>query len=754
MRLLSVDDCSVELKTSLRSAYQKLSRAVQSFLLVTTEGRLTGYITRASLERMIFAYGFDGHIDPSLVEECLHRRISGEADDFASLKGRSFGFLPVVENQTGKLISCEYFDRQELKKIGATFVGDGLSPFLIAEVGNNHQGEVSKASEYITQCFAAGFDAVKFQMRNFDHVYKDGYLRSKASHSVEDEYVNNLIEKYSLAPELIIDLIEEHKDKCVFATPFDLCSAKLLVESRAECVKVASADLTFVRLHTLLAESGKTVIVSTGAATVNEIDAVMDIYHRYNNKPILLHCVSNYPPSENLLNLKNITMLKERYEVPVGYSSHDVGVSASAEAVAIGASVIEKHVTFDTQQEGNDHSVSLPVDQWRPFVKDLRSTFNRLGNFERSVNQGEKLTKIALGKSLYAKFEIPEGTLLTLDHFESRSPAKGMSELDLLSFGQLRLKNPLKKGSVLSRDDLVGAAFDEADVSSSFDMHYGVPVRFHDVDAAIQETGVQGVEFHLSENDLISANANSIDQIVPAKLKELKWLAVHCPEQFTGDFVVDFSSHGDDLVRSKTIVINSCRFAEKLAEFTGLDRIPVVVNVGGMTKQEISKSESEKKARLITDNINQLVREHLSAFTRVSLMPQTMPPYPWIFGGSRYHNFLLSKEQISSFCAETGLKITLDTAHSLMHCIDSRIDFSEFLESIGTMVGHVHLGDAIDSRSEGLALGEGLLPLDKVHNYIVANDLSCVTEIWSGHLNNFQGFKRALNTIGAFSPEK
>lgn len=763
MRYLETVDCACSTTEKLRSVQAKLISNRLPFILVTSaSNKLLGFLSQADVEGQICVYGFDGDIDQNRINPCRFVKVEGvplEQDN----RAKAYGFLPLISS-SGDLLGCDYYEREKLHHLSNAYIGEGMPPFLIGEVGNNHQGSIHVAQDYIDKLIQSGFDAVKFQMRDLDEIYRPGYLKSQ-SRAVEDEYSSNLIGKFSLSNQQVVELITNNRHATVFATPFDLKSARLLLDAEPACVKTASSDLSFLALHDLLARSGVPVVISTGASSLDDIDVVMELYRRHNQIPILLHCVANYPPSLNQLNLLNIVTLKERYDCPVGYSSHDVGQEASIQSVGLGACIIEKHVTFNRDLEGNDHKISLPIDKWESFSKGIRSAFYMLGSSVREINQGEKLIKVSLGKSLYAKVDIPKGAPLAQHLFESRSPFKGFTELDLYKNGGGLAKKDIVAGDPLERSNVAFTTPEsESDVNEysalRIPKNFGVPVRFNDYKKAILETRVSGVEFHLSEGDLslVNDDPDILSRIADSLKGRIRWIAIHAPEQFSGDFVVDFSSTNHDvLTKSYDVIFDTLRIADSLAGKLHLGfEVPVVANIGGMTYAELNSIEREVKQSKIKEHmLNFLGQPRFQSINHslVKLMPQTMPPYPWIFGGSRFHNAMIDSRNIIEFCRDTGLSVTLDVAHSLMHCIDVKEDFSQFIQKVEMVVGYVHLGDAVNATSEGLALGTGALNLNDFLTWMARKRLLGVTEIWSGHLDSFSGFKTALRTVVKVSEE-
>ena len=280
------------------------------------------------------------------------------------------------------------------------------SCFIISEIGVNHNGDIDLAKQMIKASKEAGADAVKFQ------TFTAKSLVSKATPKVEyqKETTNEkeshyeMIQSLEMSKEDHIPLIEYCKDLRIefISTPYDIDSAKFLHEVGVKIFKTASADIIDLPLHEFLASTAKPVIISTGMATLEEVDEVIEIYKAENNMNItLLHCVSNYPCKFESLNLSVISSLKDRYNLPVGYSDHAVGCMPAVASIALGASVIEKHFTLDKNLSGPDHKASSTPDEFKELVDLIRLAEISMGDPIKRVQEEEKQMRAVSRKSLF-----------------------------------------------------------------------------------------------------------------------------------------------------------------------------------------------------------------------------------------------------------------------------------------------------------------------------------------------------------------
>ena len=262
--------------------------------------------------------------------------------------------------------------------------------YIIAEIGINHNGSLNYARELIDIAVKCGCDAVKFQKRNLDIVYGQEllsqYRESPWGNTQRDqkEGLEFSIEEY--------DEIDKYcKEKKIdwFASSWDNKSQIQMRKYNFPFNKVASAMTTNKSFVELVASEGTPTFVSTGMTEIKDIDWVVSTFKNYNCDLMLMHTVSTYPSLEEDLNLKCINTLKERYNLPVGYSGHEVGVSPSIVAASIGAGAVERHITIDRAMYGSDQSASLEAAGLKQLCETLRKIPTVLGSPIKKVNQSE-----------------------------------------------------------------------------------------------------------------------------------------------------------------------------------------------------------------------------------------------------------------------------------------------------------------------------------------------------------------------------
>lgn len=275
-------------------------------------------------------------------------------------------------------------------KLGNRLVGDGQPAYLIGEIGINHNGSLENAKELIRAAKKAGLDAVKFQKRTPElcvPAHQRDQMRETPwgyityldyRYKVEfDEKAYREIDRF--CKELGIDW---------FASSWDVPSVEFIEQFNPPTHKVASALLTDHSLLRAMRDTGKPLIVSTGMSTVEEISAAMEILGEDNL--ILCHTTSSYPCPPEELNLRMIQTLKDTYRCPIGYSGHEVGLVPSAVAVALGACLVERHITLDRAMWGSDQSASVEPQGIATLVKYIRVTESSLGDGVKKVYDSEK----------------------------------------------------------------------------------------------------------------------------------------------------------------------------------------------------------------------------------------------------------------------------------------------------------------------------------------------------------------------------
>ena len=263
--------------------------------------------------------------------------------------------------------------------------------FVIAEVGINHNGDMSVAKQLIDMAVDTGCDAVKFQKRTIDLVYTTEVLdasRESPWGNTQRDQKQGL--EFTLEQYQEIDRYCRDKGILWSASAWDIPSLEFLEGFNPPFHKIASAMLTHRPFVEAVAAKGRLTLVSTGMATIEIIDEVVGIFKSAGTPFVLLHTVSTYPSPESDLNLSMIHTLLERYKVPVGYSGHEPSVSPSIVAAVLGATVIERHITIDRSMYGSDQAASLEANGLRQLVTTLRKIPGMLGTGEKDWAPGEK----------------------------------------------------------------------------------------------------------------------------------------------------------------------------------------------------------------------------------------------------------------------------------------------------------------------------------------------------------------------------
>ncbi len=266
-----------------------------------------------------------------------------------------------------------------------------MSVFIIAEIGINHNGDLGIAKKLIDMAKDSGCDAVKFQKRTLDIVYTQEVLaahRESPWGTTQREQKEGL--EFGKAEYDEIDAYCREKEIVWFASAWDIESQKFLRQYDSAYNKVASAMLTHTRLLEEIASEGKHTFISTGMSTFDEIDQAVEIFHKANCPFTIMHAVSTYPCRDEDCNLKMISVLKERYGCRIGYSGHEVGVLPSVLSVAMGAEVIERHITLDRAMYGSDQSASLGKRGLELVVTESREVKAILGDGQKRVIDAEE----------------------------------------------------------------------------------------------------------------------------------------------------------------------------------------------------------------------------------------------------------------------------------------------------------------------------------------------------------------------------
>jgi N-acetylneuraminate synthase len=625
-------------------------------------------------------------------------------------------------------------------RIGNRSIGDGQPCYVIAEVGNNHNGDFDRAIALVDAAVAAGADCAKFQMRKLDEVYRASSLSGKDD-DLAVEYTLDLLRRFELTTEQQRRVAAYCASKNIqyLCTPWDASSVATLETFGVEAYKVASADLTNLPLLARLAATGKTLIVSTGMSTSDEIRATAKFLDDRSARYVLLHCQSTYPAALHNIHLRFMEALREIHPL-VGYSGHERGTAVSIAAVAMGAIVIERHITLDREMEGPDHAASLEPEEFKALVSGIRDVEAARGDrlAERALSQGELINRENLAKSLVAARDLPAGTVVAEADVAVKSPGQGLSPLKMPALIGRRLSRAMVRDDYFFQSDLDNTAATAR--RYRFDRPWGVPVRYHDTERFLEICQPDIIEFHLSYSDMERDPAAYLSGTYDLGF------VVHAPELFAGSKLMDLATPDEDLRRysleQTQAVIDITRGLKKF--FPKTTRPPIVANIGGFTMDEpLSPERKAECYRIFAASLAELDMDG------VELIPQTMAPFPWHFGGQRHQNIFIFPDESAAFCAKHNLRMCVDISHTKLAANHFGFDFANGLAQLGPHTAHLHFGDAKGLDGEGLQVGEGEIDFDEIGAVLRkhAPDASFIPEIWQGHKNMGEGFWTALERL-------
>lgn len=306
--------------------------------------------------------------------------------------------------------------------------------FIIAEVGVNHDGDLNTAKELIDAAVMAGADAVKFQTFKAENLVCK--TAGKAAYQMEttdkSETQFDMLKKLELTELMHRELMNycEMKKILFLSAPFDIESIYMLTELGLQIFKIPSGEITDLPYLREIGKCQKKVILSTGMSSMNEVKAAVKILRENGTNDItLLHCNSQYPTPVLDVNLLAMVNLREEIGLPTGYSDHTKGIEISIAAVALGATVIEKHFTLDKKKKGPDHKASLEPDEFKKMVESIRVIEQALGTGVKQMSASEEANINVVRKSIVAARDIKKDEIFTEENLTTKRPGGGISPM-------------------------------------------------------------------------------------------------------------------------------------------------------------------------------------------------------------------------------------------------------------------------------------------------------------------------------------
>lgn len=326
---------------------------------------------------------------------------------------------------------------------------------VIAEIGVNHNGDAAMAAELVVSAAEGGADVVKFQIFRADLVAARQATLAPYQERSADGGQRDMLAALQLTPDDWVALAELAARHHVgfMATAFDAESLDLVESLAPEAHKIPSGEITNHRFLRLVAAFGRPVVMSTGMASIEEIADAVEILRACDAELTLLHCVTAYPTPFELTNLRSIPFLRERFSVPVGWSDHSVDSRSAIAATALGATVIERHVTLDRSLPGPDHAASDDPARFAAYAADVRATQAALGTFTKERSAAEAANVVAARRSWHTSRDLSKGTILVDDDVVALRPEVGVP-VDRTVVGR-RLVVDKAAGTPLRPEDLV-----------------------------------------------------------------------------------------------------------------------------------------------------------------------------------------------------------------------------------------------------------------------------------------------------------
>ena len=603
---------------------------------------------------------------------------------------------------------------------------------VIAEIGINHDGDPEKARDLIRAAEASGCWAVKFQYRNLNRAYSQKPNEGDSSGSeIGDEIVRAEVFRNYLSPIEISDLASfAHncglKVGISFFIAEDFEDFSLAQHQLFDFYKTPSAELLNEELIEALLKTSKTVLISLGMHSESEVDGALGRIESSSNW-IPMHCVSNYPVAPHNSRLGYIKHLKRTWHREVGYSSHDANWEASVIAVGLGASFIERHLTLDKSSAGLDHSSSSTPEEFSRLVQVCRDFDDmNLGDGPRVCNQGELLNRQNLGRSYFARTALRVGEVVDQKDFLYRSPMTG---LDYRAFRTIQGKTLLKglnQGEVLTVSHVA-----PNELTLSVEQIYfakrqklSIPVRLRDYSAVSTEIPVEAFEFHLSFEEVFGTNNH-------VEVKPGQRFSVHSPDYIDSQNLIDPFSE-DENIKSKSLdcLGRVIEFADKLAKKSGYP-VPIVNSLSSRT---LRRQDFYPK---VQDLFNRFSNED----TPMTL--QWLPPFAWYFGGSIRIEQANAEVDVE-LLKQLNIPVTMDSSHLIMCRNFDGLNAVKVIQDLKDQIIHCHISDADGIDGEGTGFGDFNGKNFDVFSSLLALETFKVIEVWQGHLNSNEGFKKAI----------
>lgn len=711
---------------------------------VSDEGVLEGVLTDGDFRRWMLAHDTVRMGEPAIHaanRQCVRANLADGVEQIGAKLSAMIKIVPLLD-ASGRVVALgRHRTLSDVIWLGGRAIGPEAPCFVIAEIGINHNGSPERARQLVDAAAAAGADCVKFQMRDLDSLYRKASDGRDTAEDLGTQYTLNLLNRFELPPAVMSELFDYARQRglTVLCTPWDPRSLEHLEAYGMEGYKIASADLTNHDLIERAAKLFKPLLVSTGMSSDAEIVETVALMRRHGVPYVLLHCNSTYPAPFKDVQLRYLRRLKDIGQCEVGYSGHERGFHVPLAAVALGAKVVEKHITLDRSLEGSDHKVSLLPAEFGQMVEMIRQVEDAMGESDvRRVSQGEVMNRANLAKSLIATRELQPGDVVSESAVSVRSPGRGLQPNRRAQLIGRTVQRRIPAGDFFYPSDLAEPVAGARPYQ--FQRPWGVTVRWHDFRQILERSNPEFLEFHLSFKDMDEDFRSFFPEPLDLDLK------VHSPDTFLGDHLLDLSNEDADhrrrSIQELQRVVDLTRALKPF--FRKATRPVIIASLGGFSTAGLLGADAvQRRYALLADSLRRLDTDG------VEIVGQTLPPFPWYFGGQLYLNLFVNPRDTADFCARENLRLCFDLSHSKLACTHGHLSFAEFVNIVGPHTAHLHIADAKGVDGEGLQVGDGDIDFPAVRDQLarLCPQASFIPEIWQGHKNGGEGFWIALDRL-------
>ena len=341
-------------------------------------------------------------------------------------------------------------------KIEGVDIGKEYPCYIIAEIGVNHNGQLSFAKKLIDASIESGANAVKFQKRDLKSLYRKESLENPNSESQGFEILLAELQEVELTKNDYIEIIDYCKKKKItfLCTPWDMPSVDFLEELDIAAYKISSGDMTNFPLIKYVSKTRKPMIISTGMSKIEEIEKMVSFVKEQNIPFVILHANSTYPSPIESLDLNLIPEFRKKFDLLVGFSGHEIGIIGSITAANMGAVIIERHITLDKTMKGLDHSSSLEPNEFKEMVSLIRLSEKAKGKPIKKMTRAEVLQREVVSKSIVCILDICKDEIFSDKNIEAKGPEKGLSAQYFFDIIGKKSPRDIKCGEYVLEEDM------------------------------------------------------------------------------------------------------------------------------------------------------------------------------------------------------------------------------------------------------------------------------------------------------------